>query len=82
MYLIIKCNSLTGERIILDEIDDPETAYVMATWCDAECKVGHLDDEVGEPGTYVVIEDEYGMDKWQECCELSCHPAGLFNQEK
>lgn len=79
MYFVVKYNRITNERIVLKETEDAEVAYSVANWCDAECKVGYEEDDRGEVGASVTIEDENGADKWQECASISCPPVGMFN---
>jgi len=79
MYLIIKCNYKTDKREILAQVEDPTSAFDIANTLDAKYKIGVGDNEVGEPGAYIEIEDENGNDKWQEVSDIACPPNGLFN---
>ena len=79
MYFVVKYNRITNERRVLEQTVNAADAYAIANWCDAEAKVGHEEDESGELGATVTIEDENGVDKWQECAAVACPPVGMFN---
>jgi hypothetical protein len=79
MYFIVKYNRFNDSREVMAQTEDAVEAYCQANMYDAKCKVGVDEDDVGEPGAVIQIENENGDDMWATCAAISCPPVGLFN---
>jgi len=79
MYIIMKYNYVTGAREEITRTEDAVEAFNLASSFDAKYKVGADENDPGEPNMRAEIEDENGVDKWQECSSIACPPVGMFN---
>ena len=78
MYFIVKYDIFKKTREVIDQTEDPVEAYVKGNMFDAKFKTGLEEDEVGQPGVFVSIEDETKHSCWQKCSDFYYQPTGLF----